>query len=396
MGVFFHIDLDAFFAAVEVLDRPELRGKPVVVGAAESRRGVVSTCSYEARRYGVRSAMPIAEARRLCPEAVFLPVRMARYAELSAHVMAVFGDYTPELIRVSIDEASLDMSGTERLWGPTEEAARSIKRRVADETGLSISIGAAPNRYLAKIASGLRKPDGLVIVAPGEEESFAAALSLDQLWGAGAKTRARLVELGIDTVERLRAVPEAALARVMGKSGAAFLTAAARGRDPGIYGQEPKSRSISTESTFEYDVRDRMSLEAALLGMAEELCARLYEEGLASRTIQLKLRFADFETTLARETKDAPFSSSSGVYEAALQLLDRRWDGRPLRLIGLGLVNIGAEGAKQGSLFDDERDAAARKAAAVERAVFDAAHRGLGPITRARLVKPPSGKEPKL
>ncbi len=389
MPFFFHVDLDAFFASVELLDDPGLKGKPVVVGAASSRRGVVSTCSYEARRFGIHSAMPIAEAKRRCPHAIFLPVRMERYAELSARVMAVFSSFTPDVLRVSIDEASIDMTGTERLWGPPIEAARALKRRVSEDTGLTISVGIAPNRYIAKIASGLNKPDGLTFVAPGEEENFMDSLPLEKLWGAGTKTRERLLELGIDTIAKLRSIPEGTLSRFFGKAGGVFLYRCSRGMDPGTYGMEAKSRSVSTETTFEWDVRDRDGIEAVLLGMSEELCARLYEEDLSARSVQLKLRYDDFETVSVRETREGPFLNSQELYEAGLRLFDRKWAGRPIRLIGLGLVNVGSGEAAQGNRFEAEGEAAARKTATVERAAFAAAKRGLGKITRARLVPRP-------
>ncbi|PKL25370.1 MAG: DNA polymerase IV [Spirochaetae bacterium HGW-Spirochaetae-3] len=386
-SVFFHIDLDAFFASAEELDDPSLAGKPVVVGAAPGHRGVVSTCSYAARRYGIHSAMPISEAYRLCPEAVFLPVRMARYAELSSRVMAVFQDYTPDVVRVSIDEASMDMSGTERLWGSPSAAAASIRDRVQDEIGLSISIGVAANRYVAKVASGTMKPAGLVVVPEGEEAAFMAALRLKDLWGVGAKTRARLTELGIDSMERLLALSPECVSSIFGNAGGDFIYRAARGIDPGIYGGESKSRSISSETTFETDVVDREYVEGVLLGMAEELVSRLYAEGACSRCAVLKLRYDDFETLSARETRPAPFAGSSGVYEAARGLLERKWNGRPLRLVGLGLAGLDEGGSGQAELFEERGDREAR----VERAGIAAARKGLGKLTRARLVpRPPS------
>ncbi|MBP7263037.1 MAG: DNA polymerase IV [Spirochaetia bacterium] len=387
MPVYFHIDLDAFFASAEVLDRPELAGQPVIVGGS-GRRGVVSTCSYEARAFGVHSAMPIAEARRLCPQGVYLPVRMERYAHLSSQVMSIFEDFTPDVIRVSIDEANLDMTGTEKLWGQPAEAAALLKTRVRTDTGLSVSIGIAPNRYIAKIASGVRKPDGLVEVPAGGEEGFMLGLPLDKIWGAGPKTQARLAELGIEDMARLRSLSAQTLEAAFGRAGGAFLYKACRGQDPGIYGSEPKSRSISTETTFERDVRDRETLESVLLGMAEELAARMYHDGHSSRTVVLKLRDGSFDTQSARETRDGPFISSRDIYEGALDLLRKKWDGRPVRLIGLGLAQLGCQGGHQDSLFEDDATRRAHKAAAVEKAVFDASRRGLGTITRARLVKP--------
>jgi len=385
MSVFFHIDLDAFFASVEVVDNPALAGLPVVVGASPGHRGVVSTCSYEARAFGVHSAMPISEARRKCPQAVFLPVRMERYARMSALVMEIFGSFTPDVIRVSIDEASLDMSGTERLWGTPKVAAASIQRRVQEETGLTISVGVAANRYVAKIASGLRKPQGLVIVEPGQESDFMRGLRLKDLWGAGAKTRSRLEAVGVDSMERLLALCEPALLSLFGKAGGAFLYGAARGIDPGIYGAEAASRSISTELTFERDVAETDTIESTLLGMAQELAARLWAEGESSRRVALKLRYGDFETTSMQATRPAAFSGSADIYEAALGLLRKSWSGKPLRLVGLGLACLDAPDSGQGMLFDEPADRAAR----VEKAALEAARRGFGSLTRARLVRKP-------
>ena len=383
-SVFFHIDLDAFFASAELLDDPSLAGKPVVVGASPGHRGVVSTCSYEARRYGVHSAMPISEAFRLCPQAVFLPVRMPRYVELSSRVMAVFEDYTPDVIRVSIDEASMDMSGTERLWGPPAVAAASIRDRIRDEIGLSISIGIAANRYVAKVASGTMKPAGLVAVPEGGEAAFMAALRLKDLWGVGGKTRARLAELGVDSMERLLALSRDSLSSLFGKAGGDFIYNAARGVDPGIYGGETKSRSISSETTFEVDVTDKEYIEGIVLGMAEELVSRLYTEGARSRCVVLKLRYDDFETLSARETRPEPFAGSADVYEAARGLLERKWNGRPLRLVGLGLAGLDDGAPGQAGLFEERGDREAR----VERAGIEASRKGLGKLTRARLITP--------
>ncbi len=385
MSIFFHIDLDAFFASAEVLGGPSLPGKPLGVGAATGHRGVVSTCSYEARRFGIHSAMPISEAFRLCPTAVFKPVRMARYAELSTSVLGVFECYTPEVLRVSIDEASLDMSGTERLWGPPAEAAATIRNRVHEETGLSISIGVASNRYVAKIASGTKNPAGLVIVPQGGEASFMSGLRLKDLWGVGPKTRERLAELGIDTIERVLQLSVESLASVFGKAGSDFIFKAARGIDPGIYSGEAKSKSMSTETTFEKDVRDYGLLEETLLGMAEELFARLYSEKAVSCCAVLKVRYDDFETVSARETRSSPFTGSAGVYETARALLYRTWNGRPVRLIGLGLAGLGGTKSAQGKLFEEPDDREAR----VEKAGIEAASRGFGKLTRARLVPRP-------
>lgn len=381
MSVFFHIDIDAFYANVEQMDRPELAGKPIIVGARPGHRGVVSTCNYLAREYGVYSSMPVSEAYRLCPKGEFLPVRMERYAEISRKVMSLFEQFTPDRIQVSIDESSLDMSGTERLWGKPLDAAKAIKNTIMEETGLTISIGVAPNRYLAKIASGLNKPDGLTPVPEGEETDFMAGLPLEKLWGAGNKTRERLIELGIGSIRRLQETPMPILKNVFGNASASFLYNACRGIDPGIYSVEVKSRSISTENTFERDINDRESIEAVLLDMAEELSYRMYNENLFSRTLVLKLRYSNFETVSVRESRDSSFTGSSSIYEAALSLLEKKWNGKALRLIGLGLASISGSNS-QGELFEDKNEKQAR----IEKAVFSAKKRGLGNITRARLI----------
>jgi DNA polymerase-4 len=373
--------MDAFFAAVEVADNPALAGLPLIVGAIPGTRGVVSTCSYEARRYGVHSAMPISEAVRRCPVAQFLPVRMSRYTAVSASIMDILGTFTPEMIRVSIDEASLDMSGTQRLWGSPDVAARAIKERIRESTGLTISIGVAANRYIAKIAAGYRKPDGLVIVAAGDEASFMEKLAIKDLWGVGSKTRERLQELAIHSISDLKAISENMLLSLFGTAAGSFLFKACRGIDPGMYSQSPKSRSMSTETTFELDVCDAETIDAVLLEMAMQLSLRMYEAGVSAHTAVLKLRYADFETVSIRESFSGPFTSSDAIHSAARDLLAKKWNRKPLRLIGLGLSGLGEQDG-QGLLFDSGDCRIAK----VERAVFEAGRRGLGSITKARLI----------
>jgi DNA polymerase-4 len=383
--VFFHVDLDAFFASVEQLDDPELKGRPVIVGAMPGRRGVVSTCSYEARAFGVHSAMPISEAFKRCPQGVYLPPRGRRYAEKSAEVMSVFEEFTPDLSRMSIDEAFLDMTGTERLWGPPEEAARLLKLAVRERTGLSISVGVAPNPYVAKIASGLRKPDGLVVVEPGRVELFMLELPLGKLWGAGEKTQDRFRELGILSTAQLASFGQAQMAAIFGKAGGAFLYDAVRGRDPGLLsGAEAGSRSMSAETTFERDCADRERIEAVLLALSDELAYRLWAEGFRSRTLVLKLRFHDFTTLIRRATRAAYYLSSQETLAGAMALLDKSWDGRSeIRLLGLGLAELEKEGSSmQGELFADDNERGRRAQAAI----FEIERKGLGKITRARLL----------
>ena len=388
----FHVDLDAFFASVEQLDDPSLRGKPVIVGAAPGHRGVVSTCSYEARAFGVRSAMPISEAVRRCPQGVYLPVRMSRYAEISERVMGIFGSFTPDLRQISVDEAFLDMTGTERLWGRPAEAAMLLKSRVREETGLGISVGVAPNHYLAKIASGLRKPDGLVLVEPGGEEAFMLSLPLAKLWGAGEKTQERFRELGILSVAQLSGIGRETMRSLFGKAGGDFLYEAARGRDPGMFGGEPGSRSMSCETTFERDVSDRESLESVLMGLADELAFRLWSEKARSRALVLKLRFHDFTTISRRSRRASPYATADEAYRDALALLEKAWDGRTeIRLIGLGFADLESGGdLGQGELFA----AGSEKRKKAEEAIFEIERSGRGRVRRARLIdKDGRGKE---
>jgi DNA polymerase-4 len=353
--VYFHVDLDAFYASVEVLDNPELAGKPIVVGARPGHRGVVSSCSYEARRFGIRSAMPISEAQRRCPGAVFLPVRMSRYLTQSEAVMAVLGSYTPELRQISIDEASMDMSGTERLFGPPLEAGRRIKGEVLERTGLTLSIGIAPNRYLAKLASERSKPDGLLLVAPGDEAAFLDGLSLKDLWGVGKRTLERLAGLGLATIPQLRALSEGQACARLGEASGRYLYRAVRGLDPGIYPTSPKSHSVSSETTFEEDVDDPAVLKRVLLELAEGLTQRLIREKLKADTVVLKLRYFDFTTTTAQKKLGRGLSSSEELLETALRLLDSRWDrSTPIRLIGVGAAGAASPRREvQGELFQE-------------------------------------------
>jgi DNA polymerase-4 len=354
--VFFHVDLDAFYASVEILDHPELKGKPVIVGALPGHRGVVSSCSYEARKFGVRSAMPISQAYRRCPDGVYLPVRMDRYLECSQAVMGVLASYTPEFHQISVDEAFLDLSGTERLLGEPREVGRRIKAQVLSQTGLTLSIGIAPNKYLAKLASEHCKPDGLHQVVPGAEIEFLDSLPLAKLWGVGEKTRQRLVELNITSIPGLRQVPEDILCSMMGKASGLYLYAVVRGADPGIYSLQPKSRSLSGETTFETDLKNPEAIKRTLLELAEQVMYRLMREGLKSNTVVLKLRTQDFTTSQAQRTVKHWLTSSEEIHRLAVALLEQKWNGStPLRLVGVGVDSVVGPGeAVQQELFEDE------------------------------------------
>jgi DNA polymerase-4 len=367
--VFFLVDLDAFFASVEIRDNPALAGKPVIVGALPGHRGVVSACSYEARKFGVHSAMPISQAYRRCPQGVYLVPRMERYSELSEKVMSILGEYTPHLQRISIDEAFLDMSGTERLLGPPLAVGRKIKERVRSELGLALSIGIAPNKYLAKLASEAGKPDGLLQVLPGGEMQFLDGLPLAKLWGVGEKTRLRLQELNITTIPELRRAPEDVLRSMMGEASGNYLYRVVRGEDPGIYSLAPKSRSVSNETTFETDQKGAEAVRRTILELAEQVMYRLMREGLKSNTAVLKLRFADFTTTHAQRTVRHWLTSSDELYRLCLELLGQRWNGStPVRLVGVGTDNVvGGQEAVQQELFEDQSSRKRRVEEAVTR-----------------------------
>ncbi len=356
MSIVFHVDLDAFYASVEQRDDPSVAGKPVIVGAAPGRRGVVSACSYEARRFGIRSAMPISQAYRRCPQGVYLPVRMDRYMEVSRQVMGILQGYTPHLQQISVDEAFLDLTGTERLFGPPLETGRRLKAEVKQITGLVISVGIGPNKYLAKLATNAGKPDGLVMVEEADAESFLDKVPLSQLWGIGEKTLQRLTELNITSVSQLRGFAAGELGRLFGSGAAAFLSRAVRGTDPGIFSEEPRSRSLSSETTFERDRKDRTGIERVLLELCHQVTFRMIEEGWKSKTVALKVRFHDFTTVSAQKTLKHWISSAEELDEAARELLGSRWNGStPIRLVGIGFSNlIPADAQDQLELFTDE------------------------------------------
>ncbi len=358
MSVIFHVDLDAFYASVEQIDNPSLQGKAVIVGALPGHRGVVSSCSYEARRFGVRSAMPVSQAARRCPKGVFVPVRMKRYLEISQAVMRILELFSPDFQQISIDEAFIDMSGTQGLYGPPLAAGKTVKEKVRTETGLTLSTGIAANRYLAKLASEYSKPDGLHFVQPGEEISFLDRLSLGKLWGVGEKTRERLLELNITSVQGLREYPKDILCSMMGEASGRYLHKACRGEDPGIFSASPKSRSISSEMTFERDIKNVDTLKRNILELSEQVMHRLLTGHLRTNTVVLKLRYFDFATTTIQKTVKHWITSSDEIYTLALQLLDRRWNGStPVRLVGVGTANVVAPGqAIQGELFEDDFD----------------------------------------
>ena len=288
-----HVDMDAFFASVEALDDPSLLGKPVVVGMPPEERGVVAAASYEARRYGVHSAMSMHQALKLCPQAIVVRPRGRRYREISRQIFDIFRHYTPLVEPVSIDEAFLDVTASRRLFGTPEQIGHEIKRRIRDEIGLTASVGIAPNKYLAKLASDLKKPDGFVVIAENQIEEILAGLPVRKLWGVGPKSEAALARLGIHLVRDLLAYPAETLARHLGDS-AWELLALARGIDDRPVVTEGETKSISAETTFARDLRDSEALTKELDGLADEVAQRLRREGFRARTMTLKARYPRF------------------------------------------------------------------------------------------------------
>ncbi len=383
--MFLHVDLDAFFASVEQLDNPELKGRPVVVGAIPgSRRGVVAAASYEARKYGVHSAMPIDRAHRLCPQGVYLRPNMRRYREKSRQVMAILAEFSPDVQQMSIDEAFIDLTGTERLFGPPEETAQAVKRRVLEATGLTVSVGLASNRYVAKIASGMSKPDGFFFVPPGQEQSFMEGLPLEKVWGAGEKTLARLNSRGIRTVRDGLALPLPALERLLGEAGGQFLYSALRGMEASTFRDAPQSRSVSAENTYEENLADRYAIGTALLDLCQSVMFRLMREDWRSRTVCVKIRYNDFATTTIQETTSRHIASADDLYRRASELFDKRYNGRGIRLLGVGAMNLepGHE-PEQAELFDSGHSKQHR----LEEVVLQLKDKNPDlPLTKARLL----------
>jgi len=354
MTCFIHADLDAFYASVEQLDHPEYRGKPVIVGGLpEDRRSVVSTASYEARKFGVHSAMPIGQAYKLCPEGIYLRGRMGRYHEKSAEIIAIFADFSPDVEQLSIDEAFIDITGTQGLFGPPTEAAKMLKERVRKETGLTVSVGIASNKYVAKIASGMSKPDGLFVIAPGEEEKFMRSLPVGKIWGAGPKTQEVFEKYGFKTCEDIYRLSEETLVSMFGNAFGIFLYRTVRGEPAENFDHERGSHSMSAERTFEYDLYNEFTIETALLDICETLMFRLLSSHLQSATVSLKIRYSDFTTEGIRETFRDPVLTLNDLYKHVLDLFQKKYrKGRGIRLIGAGLMNLEAGNqARQGDLF---------------------------------------------
>ena len=388
-----HVDMDAFFASVALLERPELVGTPVIIGH-EGGRGVVSSANYEARRFGVRSAMPVGRALQLCPKATVLAPRYERYREASAQVMAIFRDVTPLVEPLSIDEAFLDVTGAVRLFGEPQRIAAMIRARVRADTGLTCSVGVAPSKFVAKVASTRSKPDGLLVVPPDGVLAFLRPLPVGVIWGVGAATAASLERRGIRTVADLADTPRSVLIGWIGQASGARLHELAWGRDPRQVETARQEKSIGHENTFGTDVRDEHRLRLELLEQADRVAARLRAGGWRARTLALKLRFADFTTVTRSRTLGEPTDVARRIHEETVSLLTaERLAGRAVRLLGTRAEQLVPADAQMPGLWsDDERWRAAEtvRDSAVARfgrgIVTPAALLGGTPRDRERLV----------
>ena len=330
-----HVDMDAFFASVAQLDDPRLRGKPVVVGGASLRRGVVSSASYEARAFGVRSAMPLYQALERCPKAVVVPGNMPRYREIHRQLRAVWERFSPAVEVASFDEAYLDLTGTEALLGAPRTVAKALQKAVLDETGLTCSVGVASNKLVAKVASKRYKPHGLCLVPPGEEAAWLAGLPLTDLHGLGPKTAAKLGEIGIHRVEQLLAVPEGELDRYLGPL-AQHLRRMASGQDDRPVTPESPSKSVGAETTFRHDIDEAERLKAVIYDLVQEVAFRLRQDGVMAKTVTVKIRYDNFETITRARTLAEATDDDQAIAEAARDLLVQHAEpGRPVRLLGV-------------------------------------------------------------
>lgn len=335
-----HVDMDAFFASVEIRERPELADKPVVVGGTGGR-GVVSSANYLARTFGVRSAMPTAHARRLCPQAVFLPPTFELYTEASAGVMAIFREITPLVEPLSLDEAFLDVSGAlRRLRMTPGEIGEQVRARVAAEWGITCSVGAAPTKFVAKLASGLAKPDGMLVVPRTDILDFLHPLPVSALWGVGKKTAERLSSVGLNRVADVAATPIARLKRTIGVAAAEHLHALANGHDNRAVVPESVDKSVGAEETFEVDQTDREVLKQELLRLSERTATSLRRRELRGRTVSIKVRFGDFTTITRSRTLPVSTDVTQEIYRTACRLLDEQTPPGAVRLIGVRMEQL--------------------------------------------------------
>jgi DNA polymerase-4 len=368
----FHVDMDAFFVSVEELFDPSLKGKPVVVGGQRDERGVVSAASYEARKFGVHSAMPLRTAAKQCPHAIFVDGHPELYQEYSHKARAVLRDFSPAVEMASIDEAYIDMTGTERLHGPPLQSAHKLHQQMKERTGLNCSIGIGSSRLMAKISSDKAKPNGILYIVPGQEQSFLAPLDVGKIPGVGKVTKARLNQIGIHLIGDLLKVEEKVLEENFGKWGV-DLRGKARGEDAGAWfagevGEDWQAKSISHEHTFNHDTAEVARLESTLAHLCEKVCRRLREQNFSARTIQLKLRYADFSTITRAQSLNAPTQVDSEVFSTIRKLFHDNWQkGRAVRLLGVHASNFDEQPEQMDLLEGDRRQRWARALSATDR-----------------------------
>ncbi len=349
-----HVDMDAFYASVEMREQPDLADLPIIVGGSAQGRGVVAAANYTARKYGIHSAMPVAQAQRLCPKLVSLPVRMALYIEVSQQIRKIFQRYTPEIEPLSLDEAFLEVSASERLFGDAISIGRKIKNDIARELSLIASVGIAPAKFIAKIASDIDKPDGFVIVNESEVQAFLDPLPVSRLWGVGKVTGSEFERLGIHTIKQVRQQPLEALQYRFGKFGV-HIWNLAQGIDPRKIITDSRAKSISNETTFAVDISDKNLLRNTLLELTEQVAFRLRQQGFYTRTVQIKIRYTDFKTITRSVSLSTQTQTTKELWQAAKTLLNTALAGRPraIRLLGMGTSQLSRETSitQQADLF---------------------------------------------
>lgn len=384
-----HVDMDEFFAAVEKLDNPALRGKPLLVGGDPKGRGVVATASYEARVYGCRSAMPMAKAVRQCPQAIIIHPRFERYSAISRQIFDIFEQFTPLVEPLSIDEAFLDITASLKLFGDAVAIAREIKNRIQREVGLTASVGVAGNKFLAKLASDLKKPDGLVVIESDQVHAILDPLPVTKIWGIGPAAAKQLERLNVGTIGQLRRVSPELLARTIGRLSAELYLQLANGLDDRPVETEGQAKSIGQEETFAQDVSDLEQLRQVLLSQAQEVARRLRAHGLKARTVTLKLRYGDFTTISRSHTLEEATDVTAELWQVAKAILES-WaqrSFRPMRLLGLSASNLCAHSDHQLSLFGPETS---QKQQRLDEALDGINHRfGRGAIQRGKAKDKP-------
>lgn len=370
-----HVDMDAFYASVEQRDAPELRGRPVIVGGSATGRGVVSAASYEAREFGVHSAMPTSRAKKLCPSAVIVKTRMSRYVEVSRQIQKIFQNYTPVIEPLSLDEAFLDVRGTTHLFGSAVEIGQSIKSDIRSDLGLVASVGCAPNKFLAKLASDLEKPDGFTVIEPAGVLETIGPLPVSRLWGVGKATLLKFERARLFRFRDLQELTVEQAENLLGKRMGSHFWRLARGIDNRQVDSSRDVKTVSSESTFHRDIEDREILLARMIELCESVAARMRAQELKGRTVTVKIRFADFATITRSRTLGGETSNTDALWQVARNLLcgELRQPCRAVRLIGVGMSNFASQEYHQQELFGDDGNAAVTSQGPAEFGALDAA-----------------------